>query len=287
MVEYSTATGRPLTPCPKGFVRNPQTNRCRKKPCPTGYVRNPETNRCRKKCKPGEKRSTRTKRCVKRTKLVVVSPPKPKRKPRVTENQKIQQKKSDPKRKVSPTKKVVKKSDPKKKVVLNAPQAPKGKKVLDTWNDVIKAWKSGKHIPKVEGSVFWETSVAKHGGKSPYRVKTKSASRDLPMNLPADASIYKEHMKGKKSPVSFLSHGNPPTLLVVPPNTGKNFSHLGTFYKNSTLDEKRALWRKVANELEKKLKTGEKVYVSTHGKAASWLHIRLSSTPKYYVTSVA
>lgn len=165
-----------------------------------------------------------------------------------------------------------------------APRAPHAH--LNTWNDMIKAWKSGKQLPDVKSSVFWETSVASLGGESPYCVRTKSASRALPMSLAADANVFKEHLKNRKTPVSFLSKGSPPTLLVVPPDTGKNFSHLATFNKNSTLDEKRALWKKVAIELEKKLKRGEKVYVSTHGTGVNWLHVRLSSTPKYYVTSL-
>lgn len=151
-----------------------------------------------------------------------------------------------------------------------------------TWNDTIKDWKAGTNLPDTRGSVFWETSVAKLGGQSPFRFKTKAAARALPMTLPADASVFKEHMKNKKSPVSFLSLGG--TLLIVPPDTGKNFSHLGTFNKYSSAAEKRALWKKVATELQKKLKRGETVYVSTHGTGVSWLHVRLASSPLYYVT---
>ncbi len=211
MVEYSLRTGRPLKSCPKG------------------YERNPETNRICKKCKSIS---------VVRTKKTV------------------------------PIQKTVAETTKK------------------TWNEMIQAWKSGRKLPAVKGSVFWETSVAKDGGESYYHEKTKSAAMQLPMTLPADPITFKKYIKGKKSPTSFFSTGRPPTLLVVPPNTGKNFSHLGTFYCNSTKDEKRALWKKVAIELEKKLKKGEKVYVSTHGLGVSWLHIRLSSTPKYFHTSL-
>lgn len=152
-----------------------------------------------------------------------------------------------------------------------------------TWNDTIKDWKAGTNLPDTRGSVFWETSVAKLGGQSPFRFKTKAAARALPMTLPADASVFKAHMK--KTPTSFMSLGG--TLLVIPPDTGKNFSHLGTFNKFGSLAEKRALWKKVATELERKLKRGEIVYVSTHGTGVSWLHVRLASRPMYYVTSIA
>lgn len=192
---------------------------------------------------------------------------------------------STPKRKSVPKSDPKSKISPKLKVVTKAPRAPKAPAV-NTWNDMIIAWEAGKQLPDVKGSIYWETFVANAGGESPYRVKTKSASRALPLSLAADANDFKEHMKSRKTPVSFLSKGKPPTLLVVPPDTGKNFSHLGTFYKNSTLCERRALWKKVVTELERKLKKGEKVYVSTHGTGVSWLHIRLSSTPKYYVTSL-
>ena len=151
-----------------------------------------------------------------------------------------------------------------------------------TWNDTIRDWKAGVNLPDFSRSVFWETSVARLGGQSPFRFKTKAAPRALPMTLPADASVFKEHMK--KTPASFTSLGG--TLLVVPPDTGKNFSHLGTFNKYSSAAEKRALWKKVATELQKKLKKGETVYVSTHGTGVSWLHVRLASKPMYYVTGI-
>ncbi|CAM9189392.1 unnamed protein product [Ectocarpus sp. 6 AP-2014] len=192
-------TGRPLKPCKQGWVRNPETNRCRK--------RQPDSSS-----------------------------------------------------------------------VLLSQTAP-------TWNDVIKSWKSGKDLPDIKGSVFWETSVATAGGDSPFRQKTKSAARALPMTLPADPAVFAHHMKNKKTPVAFNSFGG--TLLVIPPDTGKNFSHLATFYKHSSDAEKRALWKKVAVELQRKLKRGETVFVSTHGTGVSWLHVRLASRPMYYVTSVA
>ncbi|CAN0498606.1 unnamed protein product [Ectocarpus sp. 8 AP-2014] len=189
------------------------------KPCKQGWVRNPETNRCRK-CQPGSSS------------------------------------------------------------VLLSQTAP-------TWNDVIKAWKAGKDLPdiNIKGSVFWETSAAAAGGDSPFRQKTKSAARALPMTLPADPAVFAHHMKNKKTPVAFNSFGG--TLLIIPPDTGKNFSHLATFYKHGSDAEKRALWKKVAVELQRKLKRGETVYVSTHGTGVSWLHVRLASRPMYYVTSVA
>jgi len=278
MTEYSSVTGLPLKPCKKGYVRNPATNRCKKiryspvtglplKPCSRDHDRNKATNRCKrvvkfspitglplKPCKKDYVRNKATNRCKKIASPVKNTVKKP--------------------NKPIPDKTAKKAANARKKVVKQT-----------TWNEIISAWKAGKRLPEVKGSVFWETSVANLGGDSSYKVKTASASAHLPMSLKATPSIFRKHLKNKKTPVSFMSLGNPPTLLVVPPDTGKNFSHIGTFYKNSTTNEKRALWKKVAVELEKKLAAGETVYVSTHGLGVSWLHVRLSSTPKYYQTS--
>lgn len=75
-------------------------------------------------------------------------------------------------------------------------------------------------------------------------------------------------------------------MLVAPPNKGLNFSHLGTFYKHASKGDIKALWREVAKQIEKEMKTHDALYVSTHGSGVSWLHVRISSIPKYYVTDV-
>lgn len=115
--------------------------------------------------------------------------------------------KSVAKRKVSSAKKAPS-ATTRKKAASKVTAAPKAR----TWNVMIRAWKTGKKLPVAQGSVFWETSVAKDYGESA-----------LLMSLAADARVYEEHIKNKKSPVSFMSKGNPPTLLVVPHDSGKNF----------------------------------------------------------------
>ncbi|CAM9729848.1 unnamed protein product [Ectocarpus sp. 6 AP-2014] len=143
-------------------------------------------------------------------------------------------------------------------------------------------------LPNIKSSVFWECSPAYDGGDSPFRFKTKSAPRDLPANTPADRSPFAEHLRRARGlPVSFRSSSTPSTTLVISPDFGKYFAHIGNFYKHSTLEERKALWRKVATELEKILARWETVYVSTQGSGVHWLHVRLSLTPRYYVTGVA
>ena len=148
----------------------------------------------------------------------------------------------------------------------------------------MKAWKVGKHLPKINGGVFWETSAIKKGGNVEYKEQTLSASA-LPMTLRGDSSTFRKHLNNKKSPVAFNNLTGSCTL-VTPPDTGKNFSHLGLFYKNATKDEIRALWKKVAVEIEKKMTQQHVVYVSTHGTGVPWLHVRICNSPKYFSTDV-
>ncbi|CBJ33464.1 EsV-1-207 [Ectocarpus siliculosus] len=149
-------------------------------------------------------------------------------------------------------------------------------------------WKEGRMLPEIKSSVFWECSPAYNGGDSLFHSKIKSAARVLPAKTPADRNPFAMHLRRARGvPVSFRSSSTPSTTLVIPPDSGKNFSHIGNFYKHSTLGERKALWRKVAIELEKKLARGETVYVSTHGGGVHWVHVRLSLTPRYNVTDVA
>ncbi|CAM9829048.1 unnamed protein product, partial [Pylaiella littoralis] len=147
---------------------------------------------------------------------------------------------------------------------------------LPTWREAMELWKEGRMLPDIKGSVYWECSPAFNGGDSPFRFKTKSTARELPASTQASRTPFAEHLRRARGrPVSSPSSTTPSTILVIPPDTGKNFSHIGNFYRHSTLDERKAFWRRVAIELKKKLAKGEKVYVSTHGSGVHWVRVRL------------
>ena len=152
-----------------------------------------------------------------------------------------------------------------------------------SWKDMIKSWKSGHKLPVIKSGVYWETSSVHSGGSSAYiekRVRTSS----LPMGLPANPAPFASKLK-KSTPVSFLNLGKS-AVLVAPPNKGLNFSHIGTFHKNASSVDIKAFWRKVATEVEKFIRKGSKVYVSTHGNGVNWLHVRIEKHPKYYASSL-
>ncbi|CAN0272180.1 unnamed protein product [Ectocarpus sp. 6 AP-2014] len=157
-----------------------------------------------------------------------------------------------------------------------------------TWKSRLEQWKQGKNLPRITSSVFWETSRMHNGGLSEFKQKTTPASKHLPLSTRADSSAFAQHVRGKKSTVAFQNLGNTATLVAPPhrPGSNKNYSHIATFYKHASPGEIKDLWRTVAKEVEKKMKKGESVYVSTHGTGVPWLHVRIESTPKYYVSEL-
>ncbi|AAR26940.1 FirrV-1-C7 [Feldmannia irregularis virus a] len=167
----------------------------------------------------------------------------------------------------------------------NKPSVSRGSK-KKTWKDVLKSWKAGKDLPKIKGSVFWETSAIKNGGDVEYKEKTKSARSELPIHMRSDSSSFSEYLDGKLGPVSFNNSGGTCTLVCPPDGSDQEFSHLGQFYKNASKNQISALWKKVAMEIEKMMKKHKTVYVSTHGKGIPWLHVRICKSPKYFVTNV-
>ncbi|CAM9200647.1 unnamed protein product, partial [Ectocarpus sp. 8 AP-2014] len=176
---------------------------------------------------------------------------------------------------------------------VKAPAAPKVKrpqprKAGVTWKSRLEQWKQGKNLPRITSSVFWETSRMHGRGVSEFKQKTTPASKHLPMSMCADSSAFAQHVRGKKSTVAFQNLGNTATLVAPPhrPGSNRNYSHIATFYKHASPAEIKDLWRTVAKEVETKMKRGESVYVSTHGTGVPWLHVRIESTPKYYVSEL-
>jgi len=154
-----------------------------------------------------------------------------------------------------------------------------------TWRWILDQWKRGRELPKIKGSVFWETSRCTQLGNSKFRQKKTPASGELPMSSLADSSPFRAHLKGRRSATSFPNLGKNATL-VSPADKGKNFSHIGNFYKHASEAEMKDFWETVAKAVEKRIKLGESVYVSTHGTGVNWLHVRIEATPKYYVSDL-
>ena len=73
---------------------------------------------------------------------------------------------------------------------------------------------------------------------------------------------------------------------IIPyPKQNKKFTTLKHFIDNSTKLQQKRFWKKVSNSIKKMLKIYKKVWVSTHGTGVPYLHIRIDTIPKYYITN--
>jgi hypothetical protein len=118
--------------------------------------------------------------------------------------------------------------------------------------------------------------------------------------LPADWSPFNDQLKSladisikrKKYAVCHFSNLSGDTLLVCPVPTlnkeiDKHSGHLMDFLKNGNNGQKHELIKMFASEALKLASHNKKsLYISTHGHGVSWLHIRLSYTPKYYTHAI-
>ena len=74
-------------------------------------------------------------------------------------------------------------------------------------------------------------------------------------------------------------------MLVIPSLQAKrDYSHLRAFLENCT-DQRliEIYWKNTANQIRQAVKRTGYTWVSTHGLGIPWLHIRISTVPKYYV----
>ena len=153
-----------------------------------------------------------------------------------------------------------------------------------TWDAILKGWETGETVPKIKGSVFWETSAIQPGAQNTYKERMINASSALPMDMTSDTSSFSQHISTNR-PVAFNSNSG--SRLVIPPDNSRNFAHIGAFYKNARVIDVIDFWKKVASEVRRELaRTGGPLYVSTHGRGVPWLHVRIESSPRYYVSEL-
>ena len=98
-------------------------------------------------------------------------------------------------------------------------------------------------------------------------------------------SFSKKINQSKNKDVLSFFNLSKTSLLVVPkPRNNKKYTTLKQFMDNATMKQQKVFWKKVASSINKMLKTNDKVWVSTHGKGVPYLHIRIDTNPKYYLT---
>ena len=152
-----------------------------------------------------------------------------------------------------------------------------------TWEDVIKSLKDDIDTFKYKfirvllsikyKAYFWECD--KVILKEPFRFaifesKTLSERKQ-------DDDAFKGKINCSKNVISFPSLSKH-ILLVVPCSKSHyaDYTSLATFSRSASIKQQIAFWKKIGAII----KEGD--WVSTSGLGVSWLHVRISNSPKYY-----
>lgn len=127
-----------------------------------------------------------------------------------------------------------------------------------------------QEISKYDDDIYFETYKILDLKDAKYRIrKTKNIPRI------ANDENYKKYITLNKNKLStcFLSL-NKDTKLVIPI---KPYANIYQFAIRSEEREWLALFNKVVKNFDK-----NDHYISTHGHAVPWLHVRIEKHPKYY-----
>ena len=164
---------------------------------------------------------------------------------------------------------------------LCARAASSTRKADTTWNDVLARWRQGEPAGVFPDQPFlWNTSAYRANGAVPYRERFIA---DLALPSTQDYSPFKNYLKGAKDGAVDFPNFDKSAYLVVPtPRRGKNFATLYHFNQSASATQKAQLWKLVAKVVRRQAKVWPRVWVSVHGHGVPYLHVRVSSRPRYY-----
>lgn len=99
--------------------------------------------------------------------------------------------------------------------------------------------------------------------------------------------IKKNQTVDQKIEATYFPNISGDAMLVVPvPTTDSGIDRysgdLMTFLKHGQKSQQHDLVQLFAKTALSLIETRQKIYISTHGHGVSWLHVRLSNSPKYY-----
>ena len=152
------------------------------------------------------------------------------------------------------------------------------------WNNILGQWENGhpfNYPLRLKNRFHWNTSPIMNQGHCKYKQKFK-INHQLPKEQNNHAFI-KYILKSKhKYAVSFLNLSKD-TMLVIPmPRADKNYATLKDFVDNASPNQQKEFWKFVSQTIRKCMKKHDTLWVSTHGLGVPYLHIRISTQPKYY-----
>lgn len=157
------------------------------------------------------------------------------------------------------------------------------------WREVVDGWASrassrdaltASIVEAGHDAVYWETSPSRTGEEA-YEQVVMAAP--ILARLPADAGAFSGQLH---MPVAAFANLRGDSRLVAPAPPG-DFGHLSSFLRKAPAELRHALWHEVALEIQAWWAEGRGVlWVSTHGSAVPWLHVRLDPRPKYYSSAL-
>jgi hypothetical protein len=154
------------------------------------------------------------------------------------------------------------------------------------WSSKITHWKNGI-IPTHDCNkrFYFETSPIDSKYENDYN-ETFIFNQELESIEKQNFHMFKEHMKqAKNKDVCSFPNFNRSAILCIPmPRKNKNFTTMKDFIDNASVKHQKEFWKYVAYEIEEQLLHHNRLYISTHGNAVPYFHLRIESVPKYYVT---
>ena len=169
-------------------------------------------------------------------------------------------------------------------------------KTKTLWIDVLDKWKNGhviKYPKTIKSQFFWRTTAINKGKEHSNLYIDEFVETDL-LDRKQDFSAFKSHFprkshkphKPRKTIVYFKNLTGDAMLIVPVPVLGKNYRYIKDFIDNASVKQQKELWRTVAIQAKKMLKTHRQIWISTHGRGVPYLHVRIDITPKYHGNSL-
>ena len=159
------------------------------------------------------------------------------------------------------------------------------------WKTVLNQWNTGiipiypTHIRK---RFIWRTNCERDHGI--YKEEFIVDSR-LPTKMNIKPFLSHIQQSDHKYATAFPNLSGDTVLVVPMPKknrfrTLKNYSTIKSFIDHASLTQQKVFWKRVYKEITKFRRVHKNVWVSTHGTEVAYLHVRISSTPKYYEGSL-
>lgn len=161
------------------------------------------------------------------------------------------------------------------------------REVFELWqtdNDFTDFYAAGL-LHKTGNSFFWEhPPLFTEDLDNEYEVTLRKAKSFDRKKLNEDA--FREHFEEGKEVVAFDNLGKSARLVVpVKIKEGETYKHLGAFLQNGSPSQIMSLFKETGIQIDKELRSGKQIWLSTAGLGVSWLHVRLDIYPKYYKTN--